>query len=151
MRPACTHQAPDKGYVFRKRHAQVLLAASKGVLQASGSLKEIQRRLNQTVSKLARCQHITVVAYYDPGRWYLTPAGSCHPLQVRTYCSCAHIVAFPSPFNLPVLWASSLWHALVIPRCCNCSTIVMNGKAVVLNRLWSNHLLYVNSPINREH
>lgn len=77
--------------MFRTRYAQALLAASKGVLQASGNLRDIERKLNMTVSKVARCQNITVVAYYDPGRWYLTPGGTRHPLQVRLQYCVAHL------------------------------------------------------------
>lgn len=53
------------------------------MLQASGNLKDIERKLNQTVAKVAQCQYVAVVAFYDPGSWYLTAGGTRHPVQVR--------------------------------------------------------------------
>lgn len=98
-------------WVFRTRYAQALLAASKAVLQASGNLKEIERKLNLSVSMVAGCQYITVVAYYDPGRWYLTAAGTRHPLQVRIQCCIAHELETLDSAD-GALWRSMMWAKL---------------------------------------
>jgi hypothetical protein len=80
-------------YACRRRHAQALLAASKGVLQAGGSLKEIERRLNASVARIAGVAALKIVAYYDPGRWYLLPGGTRHTLQVHVATHRMHVYA----------------------------------------------------------
>ena len=79
------------------------------MLQASGSLKDLESKLNLTVSKVARCQNISVVAYYEPGRWYLTPGGARHPLQVRVLCTLPLLGALLGP------WGYRGWGCAVRP------------------------------------